>query len=72
MQPKTQYALVVAAVIGAAAAALVLAKWPACTPDRVEKRLEDTARRLGGTTTRNNSFGFGLIDPAKAVAGTTC
>ena len=34
--------------------------------------LENTAKRLGGTTGRNNSFGFGLIDPAKAVAGTTC
>jgi serine protease len=56
----------------AAAAALVLAKWPTCTPDKVEQRLENTARRLGGTSGRNNNFGFGLIDPAKAVAGTTC
>jgi serine protease len=56
----------------AAAAALVLSKWPTCTPDKVEKRLENTARRLGGTSGRNNNFGFGLIDPAKAVSGTTC
>jgi subtilisin family serine protease len=55
-----------------AAAALVLSRWPGCKPDYVEKRLENRAKRLGGTTGRNNSFGFGLIDPAKAVAGTTC
>ena len=51
----------------AAAAALMLARWPACTPDRVEARLETTARRLGGTTTRNNDYGYGLIDPARAI-----
>jgi len=53
----------------ASAAALVLAKWPTCSPDRVQGRLQATARRLG-TTGRNNNFGYGLIDPAKAVAGT--
>jgi serine protease len=57
----------------AAAAALVLAKWPTCTPDRVENRLESYAKRIGSTG-RNNSFGFGLVDPARAIAGTarTC
>jgi type VII secretion-associated serine protease mycosin len=55
-----------------AAAALVLSKWPKCKPDYVEKRLENRARRLGGTTGRNSSFGFGLVDPAKAVSGTSC
>ncbi len=51
----------------AAAVALLLARFPTCSPDRVEQRLESTARRLGGTTTRNNAYGFGLIDPARAV-----
>jgi subtilisin family serine protease len=54
-----------------AAAALVLARKPSCTPDQVEQKLESTAIRLGGTT-RNNSFGWGLIDPAKAVATLAC
>ncbi len=48
----------------AAAAALLLARWPGCTPYRVELRLESTARRLGGTT-RNNEYGYGLVDPAR-------
>jgi subtilisin family serine protease len=55
----------------AAAAALVLSRRLACTPDQVEAKLESTARRLGGTA-RNNSFGYGLIDPAKAVTGYAC
>lgn len=56
----------------AAAAALVLAKWPACTPDKVEARLKATAKRLPvGTTARNNNFGYGLIDPSKAVTSSS-
>jgi type VII secretion-associated serine protease mycosin len=50
----------------AAAAALLLSRFPSCTPDQVTSRLESTARRLGGTT-RNNDYGYGLIDPARAV-----
>jgi subtilisin family serine protease len=52
-----------------AAAALVLAKRPWCTPDEVEARLEATAVRLGSPTYPNKLFGAGLIDPAKAVSG---
>ena len=54
-----------------AAAALVLSRWPTCTPDKVEARLRNTAKRLGGTAGRNNNFGYGLIDPAKAVTSTS-
>jgi type VII secretion-associated serine protease mycosin len=54
-----------------AAAALVLSRWPHCKPDYVQKRLQNRARHLGSGT-HNNSFGFGLVDPAKAVTGTTC
>ncbi len=50
----------------AAAAALLMARWPKCTPDQVASRLEATAKRLGGTA-RNNDFGYGLVDPARAV-----
>ncbi len=56
----------------AAAAALVLGKWPRCKPDYVQKRLQNRAKRLGGTRGRNNSYGYGLIDPARAIAGTSC
>lgn len=57
----------------AAAAALVLAKWPTCMPDKVETRLETNAKRIGSSG-RNNNLGYGLVDPAKAIAGTakTC
>jgi subtilisin family serine protease len=55
----------------AAAAALVLSRWPGCKPDYVQKRLQNRARHLGAAG-RNNSFGYGLVDPAKAVSGTTC
>ena len=55
----------------AAVAALVLSRKPTCTPDQVEVRIEATARRLGGTA-RNNDFGFGLVDPARAVAAFAC
>ncbi|MGZ4690959.1 MAG: S8 family serine peptidase [Acidimicrobiia bacterium] len=55
----------------AAAAALVLSRWPTCTSDRVERKLESTAKPLGGTV-RNDNFGYGLIDPARAVAAPAC
>ncbi len=56
----------------AAAAAIVLSRWPTCTADRVEAKLESTARRLGGRALRNNAYGFGLIDPASAVTSPHC
>lgn len=53
-----------------AAAALVLARRPSCTPDRVELRLKSTANTtLLGVIGITKSFGAGLIDPAKAVSG---
>jgi serine protease len=55
----------------AAAAAIVLSRWPTCTSDRVEAKLESTAKRLGGTT-RNDNFGYGDIDPTKAVTAPAC
>jgi serine protease len=55
----------------AAAAALVLSRKSSCTPDQVQARLQATARRLG-TAPRNNNFGYGLVDPAKAVAAYAC
>jgi serine protease len=50
----------------AAAAALLMARWPKCTPDQVASRLTATAKHLG-TAGRNNDFGYGLVDPARAV-----
>ncbi|HEY3722937.1 MAG TPA: S8 family serine peptidase, partial [Acidimicrobiia bacterium] len=50
----------------AAAAALLLARWPSCSPDKVEARLEATAKRIGSTG-RNNDYGYGLIDPGRAI-----
>jgi serine protease len=55
----------------AAAAALVLSRKLRCTPDQVQMKLESTARRIGSTT-RNNTFGYGLVDPAKAIASPAC
>jgi subtilisin family serine protease len=55
-----------------AAAAMVLSRRMTCTSDQVEKRLETMARRLGGTTSRNDTYGYGLVDPAKAVAAFAC
>ncbi len=53
----------------AAAAALLLAYRPACTPDQVESRLEATAVRLPRNTTGDvRLYGAGLVDPAKAIA----
>jgi subtilisin family serine protease len=54
----------------AAAAALVIAsgvvgRHP--SPDQVLKRLEDTAQPLGGTPTRNTTYGHGLIDAGAAT-----
>jgi subtilisin family serine protease len=58
----------------AAAAALILSRWPTCTPDRVQNRLQVNAKHLGSGTGRNSEYGYGLIDPAKSVASTaaTC
>jgi type VII secretion-associated serine protease mycosin len=58
----------------AAAAALVLSRWPTCTSDRVEVKLEATAKRLGGGVgiARNDNFGYGDIDPTKAVTAPAC
>jgi serine protease len=56
----------------AAAAAMVLSRKLTCTPDQVEKRLETMAKRLGGTTARNDTYGYGIVDPAKAVAAFAC
>ena len=53
----------------AAAAALVLSRRPTCTPDQVERRSSRPPRSGSAATARNNNFGYGLIDPAKAVAG---
>jgi serine protease len=50
----------------AAAAALLMARWPKCTPDQVATRLQGTAKHLG-TSGRNADFGYGLVDPARAV-----
>ena len=55
----------------AAAAALVLSRWPTCTSNRVETKLESTAKRLGGKA-RNDNFGYGDIDPTKAVSAPAC
>lgn len=53
----------------AAAAALVLAYRPVCTPDQVESRLETTAVRLPRYTAGDTRlYGNGLVDPAKALA----
>ncbi len=52
-----------------AAAALVLAYRPICTPGQVEQRLESTARRLPLSTFGTpRLYGAGLVDPAKALA----
>jgi serine protease len=54
----------------AAAAALVLAKRPYCTPARVEARLKATARRLPLNATPDaRRYGAGLVNPALAVQG---
>ncbi len=54
-----------------AAAAMVLSRRPGCSPDRVERRLKATARRLSRYR-RTNAFGYGLVDPARAVSGNAC
>jgi serine protease len=52
----------------AAAAALVLAYRPACTPDQVEYWLTSTARRLPLYTQGDaRRYGAGLVDPAQAL-----
>jgi subtilisin family serine protease len=53
----------------AAAAALLLAYRPVCTPAQVESRLEATAVRLPRYSTgETRLYGAGLVDPAKAIA----
>jgi type VII secretion-associated serine protease mycosin len=56
----------------AAAAAIVLSRWPTCTADRVERKIESTTRRLGRGALRNNAYGYGLVDPARAVTAPAC
>jgi subtilisin family serine protease len=52
----------------AAAAALVLAYRPVCSPDQVESRLETTAVRLPRYTAGDTKlYGNGLVDPAQAL-----
>jgi subtilisin family serine protease len=52
------------------AAALVLARRPWCTPDRVEARLKATAYRLPFNTAGTlRLYGSGLINPSLAVRG---
>jgi subtilisin family serine protease len=52
-----------------AAAALVIARRPFCTPDRVEARLKATALRLPlGTAGDARRYGAGLVNPALALA----
>ena len=51
-----------------AAAALVLAYRPTCTPDRVEQWLEATAARLPLHTYGNSRlYGAGFVDPTRAI-----
>lgn len=54
-----------------AAAALVLAAHPSCTPDGVAARLEQSAQHLGAPVP-NNDLGYGLVDPAAAIAVAGC
>jgi len=51
----------------AGAAALVRAANPALGAADVRLTLRDTTLRLGGTTNRNNDYGYGLIDALAAV-----
>ena len=55
----------------AAAAAIVKAARPACTPDGVEARLESGATDLGAAG-RDDSFGLGLVNPLRALAVGGC
>ena len=54
-----------------AAAALVLAAHPSCTPDGVAARLEQSAQPLGAPIP-NNALGYGLVDPAAAITVAGC
>jgi subtilisin family serine protease len=47
-------------------AALLLERNPNLTPDEIRKVLEMSARHPGGKE-RDDDYGFGLVDPAKAV-----
>ncbi len=55
----------------AAAAAIVKAAHPGCTPDGVGARLELGATDLG-TPGRDPSFGFGLVNPLRALSVSGC
>ncbi len=57
----------VASPLAAGVAALLLGKNPALTPVQVRQYLETTATRKGGTT-RNNIYGWGLINAQAAVS----
>lgn len=52
----------------AGVAALLMAQVPGITPAQIERLLESTARDLGATG-RDNSFGFGLVQPRNAIYG---
>lgn len=54
-----------------ATAALVLAAHPVCTPDGVASRIESSAQPLGGSVP-NAQFGYGLVDPARALSVAGC
>jgi subtilisin family serine protease len=48
-------------------AALVRAANPSLGATDVRAAIRDTALRLGGTTGRNNNYGYGLVDALAAV-----
>ncbi|WP_329174528.1 type VII secretion-associated serine protease mycosin [Streptomyces sp. NBC_01477] len=54
----------------AAAAALLRAKYPEETAGQIIARLIGSADRPGGSTGRDDRFGFGIIDPVKALEAT--
>jgi serine protease len=49
-------------------AALIRSQMPSLTPAMVEQLLKDTARDLG-TAGRDDSFGYGLVQPRTALFG---
>ena len=56
----------VAAAHVSGVAALLLEKDPKLTPDEIRSILTSTAKTLG-TKTRDDEFGYGLVDPLKAL-----
>jgi hypothetical protein len=68
--PQDTYQLTTGTSVAAAEAsgvvALMLERNPKLKPAEVRKILRSTAHRLG-TTTRDDNFGYGLIDPLRAL-----